>query len=410
MRFSSLHSRVLAGTIKRSSRALGRARWRWVQLDEPSLLQEARARARLDDFGDPAFRAGLQRLLCSYDTESRLSPIGRLAARQDTLRLLCNRLRLRDDRQRHPQIAAERIAAPVIVTGLPRTGTTLLHGLLAQDPGNRAPLLWEMLFPYPTRRLAAQRPGRRIAQAERRLRWFHRLTPELRRIHAVDARQPEECLVITSHSFMSFQFQTSHNVPSYQRWLEAQDLTPAYVVHREFLQQLQWRAPRRTWVLKAPAHVFGLRALFATYPDARVVFTHRDPLEVVASVASLHCAARGAFSDSVDPLSVGVEVCQRWGLGIDRAVQERDAGVVPADRCTDVFYDHLVRDPITCVRDIYARLERELTARTEARMRRFLAGHPKDAFGRHQYTLARFGLDPDWVRDRFRNYRERFGL
>lgn len=405
---ANFQARAFSALIRRGSEALTGPGARYVQLDPERLLADARTQSGHDDFGDPGFREPLARLLASYDRDAHLTLLGRIAARQDTARLLANRLRLQADRRRHPEIAAETVRAPLFVTGLPRTGTTLLHGLLAQDPASRAPLNWEMMYPSPPAERSGRRRDRRIALAERQIRWFHRLAPDFRRIHALGARLPEECLIITSHAFLSFQFQTSHRVPTYQHWLEAQDLRPAYRQHREILQHLQWRTAPRHWVLKAPAHLFGIAALFDLYPDAGVVLTHRDPVEVVASVASLHATLRGTFSAHVDPREVGDEVCRRWHDGITRALRDREA--LPRERFVDVHYRDLLRDPLGVVRRIYDHFGRPFSAQAEERMRRFLGAHPKDRFGRHTYTPAQFGLDADRVRAQYRDYRERFAL
>src|SRR6185503_361957 len=285
-----------------------------------------------------------------------------------------------EERKRRPEIAAQAVQRPLFVTGLPRTGTTLLHGLLAQDPASRAPLHWEMI--YPSARTGGGR-DRRIARATRQLGWFHRLAPRLKAIHPVGAELPEECLIITSHSFMSLQFQTSHHVPSYEAWLEAQDMTPAYVWHHRFLQHLQVDDPSRHWVLKAPAHLFGLPALFVAYPDADVVFTHRDPVEVSVSLASLTTVLRRVFA-RVDPVAVGHEMTARWASAIERACRDRDAGCAPSERFFDVRYTDLVADPIGTVRRLYAHYDRPFTPLAEERMRAFLAAHPS-AHGRHAY-------------------------
>lgn len=299
---------------------------------------------------------------------------------------------------------------PLFVTGLPRTGTTLLHGLLAQDPAARAPLNWEMLYPSPAVAGGNHQSDQRIAMAERQIRWFYRLAPDFRRIHPIGARLPEECLILTSYSFMSFQFQTSHPVHSYQKWLEAQDLQPSYRKHRELLQHLQWNTLPRQWILKAPAHLFGLEAIFAVYPDAEVVVTHRDPTEVVASMASLHTALRSTFCEGVDPKQVGDEVCRRWADGVGRMMRVRDSGVVPAQHFVDIRYEDIVQHPIDVVRRIYSNFDRELTPPAETRMRRFLELHPKDRFGRHEYSLEQFGLDRGRVCAEYASYRERFNL
>jgi hypothetical protein len=398
--------RLLTRAINRGARAVSPA----VRLDVDVLLAEARRATRLDDFGPPDIDEPFRRVIASYEHEAGLTLIGRIAARQDTLRLLENRLRMEADRKRHPDIAAVEIRRPLFVTGLPRTGTTLLHGLLAQDPANRVPYTWESMYPSPPPERARHRTDPRIGWAEKQLRWFHRLNPDFRKIHPLAARLPDECLIITSHSFLSFQFQTSHRVPSYQRWLEGLDLVDSYAAHRRFLQHLSWRCAAARWVLKAPAHLYGFRALFQTYPDAGVILTHRDPLEVVASTASLHTTLRSTFSDSIDPADTGAECTRRWADGLTRALRERDAGCAPADRFLDVRYTELVRDPIATVRRVYDHFGYAWTDVFEARMRRFLAQNPKDKHGQHRYSLAAFGLDPDEERARYRAYRERFDL
>jgi hypothetical protein len=401
---------ALARALRSGSRVLQRAGLPLVRLDAELFLDEARQRTGVDDFGDPGFREPLRRLVADYDGEAGLSLLGRIAARQDVIRLLTNRLRMEWDRRRHPEIGAQPVRGPLFITGLPRTGTTLLHGLLAQDPAHRAPLNWEMMFPSPPPDRVHHHHDPRIAASERQLHWFYRLNPDFRRIHPLGARLPEECLIITSHSFLSFQFQTSHHVPHYQRWLEAQDLRPCYEAHRRFLQHLQWRWRGERWMLKAPAHLFGIRALFQVYPDAGVILTHRDPLEVVGSLASLTTALRSTFSDDVEPVRVGSEMTRRWAEGLDRALRVRDEGVIAAERFFDVRYVDLLRDPLGSVRRIYRHFDLALTRAAEERMRRFLAQHPKDKHGRHRYTLGEFGLDPDEEGARYRAYRERFGL
>jgi putative membrane protein len=393
-----------------SRRRAALARIPFLDLDAAGLIAAARRRTGLEDIEEDAtFHTALTRLVDSFEHEARLHPIGWIAARSDTTRLLANRLSLIEARKRHPEIAAQVVRRPLFVTGLPRTGTTLLHGLLAQDPASRAPLHWEMIYPCAAAGRTQQERDRGRTAAARQLRWLHRLAPRLRAIHELGAELPEECLIITSHSFMSLQFQTSHHVPSYEAWLEGQDLTPAYLWHRRFLQHLQSNGSNRQWVLKAPAHLFGLPALFAAYPDADVIFTHRDPTEVSVSLASLTTVLRRVFA-RVDPVAVGQEMTVRWASAIERACRDRDAGSAPSERFLDVRYADLVADPIGTVRRIYAHYDRPFTPLAEERMRAFLAVHPKDAHGRHEYSAAQFGLDPARERERYRAYCERFGV
>jgi Sulfotransferase family len=408
-----LTSSVLRASVRATNAAgsiLRRAGLPLVSLDEQGLLDAARRATQLDDLGDDGFREPFRMVLQGLEAEARLTLVGRMAARQDILGLLANRLRLEEDSKRHPEIGAQEVPRPLFIVGLPRTGSTLLHHLLAQDPASRVAQAWEVMSPSPPPEARTYRTDPRIAKAARQLAWFDALTPDFKAIHPLGAQLALECIAIMSPTFLASRFHTSYHVPTYQEWLERQDLRPAYRFHRRFLQQLQWRAPAQRWVLKAPAHLFGIRALLDVYPDAGVILTHRDPLEVVGSLASLTTALRGTFSDDVHPEQVGPEMTRRWADGLARALRDRDDGLVPADRFFDVRYVDLVRDPIGTVRSIYDHYGIRFTPAAEERMRRFLARHPKDKHGRHSYTLAEFGLNADEEAARYRTYRERFGL
>src|SRR5215472_15548030 len=224
--------------IRRGARLIEGPARRFLTLDPDELLAAARRQVPAHDFEDMTFLEGLRRLLQALVAEARLNLLGRVVARDSIVGHLANRLWLEQDRRRHPDIAAQPIRRPIVITGLPRSGSTLLHSLLAQDPANRVPLTWEMLSPSPPPERASYERDARIAATERQLRWFHRLVPEFRRIHHVGARLPEECTVILSHSFLSSQFCSMYTVPSYQRWVRSQSLLPAYRLHRRFLQHL----------------------------------------------------------------------------------------------------------------------------------------------------------------------------
>jgi Sulfotransferase family len=396
--------------IRRGARLMeGPGRW-FVALDADNLLAAGRRQAGGDDFEDLTFLEGLYRLVHALATEARLNLLGRIAAREAIVSHLANRLRLEQDRRRYPEIAAQHVHRPIVITGLPRSGSTLLHGLLAQDPANRVPQTWEMLTPSPPPERGTYECDPRIAITERHLRWFQWLVPEFKTIHPVGARLPEECVVILSHSFLSSQFCSMYVVPSYQTWVRAQDLRPAYQLHRRFLQQLQWRCHGHRWILKAPAHLPALRELCAEYPDVGVIMTHREPLEVLASEASLHTILRQTFSAAVDPNAVGREVTELTADEIRTGLQARDDRCAPPEQFLDVRYRDLVTDPIGTARSVYAHFDMPFTTIAEARMRRYLAETPKDKHGPHVYSLTQFGLDPDEERERYREYRERFLL
>jgi len=407
---TALLPRALRGLLRGGGRLIDTPVRSVLRLDEQALLAAARRRARLSDFGAPAVEEPLARLLESLRNEAQLNLMGRLAARQDLTRMLVNRLYLERDRQQNPGIAAQEIRRPLFIAGLPRSGSTLLYNLLAQDPANRVPLNWETMYPSPPPERATHETDARIALTDRQIGWFQWLQPEFRKIHPVAARLPEECVVILSHTFLSFQFSSMYFVPSYQSWMERQDLRPAYEFHRRFLQHLQWRCGAERWVLKAPPHLPALEALFTVYPDAGLILTHRDPLEVVASVASLHAVLRRTFSNAVDPTAVGPEVSAMLAGDIARGMDALDRGCAPPEKVLDVWYTDLLRDPIGTVRRIYAHFDLPLRREVEARMRRFPRENLQDKDGRHEYSLEEFGLDAETERDRYRFYCDRFSL
>jgi hypothetical protein len=402
--------RAMIRTGNTAGRSMRRVGFEPISLEERSLLEAAHRETGLDDFDGEEFREPLRRILGGLETEARLTFLGRMVARRDLLGLLTSRLRLAEDRKRHPAIADEVVAPPFFIIGLPRTGTTLLHNLIAQDPAGRAPRTWEVMAPSPPPEPLTYDTDPRIDGAERKLRWLDWLAPDFKAIHPVGARLAIECIAILSHSFLSSRFHTTYRIPTYQAWLKAQDLRPAYAYHRRFLQHLQWRMPTERWVLKAPAHFYALDALFAVYPDARVVQTHRDPRVVLGSVASLTLALQSAFAEELDRAEIGREVVQSWTDGLARAMRVRHAGTIAADRFVDVHYHELLQDPIAAVRRIYAHFELPLTVRAEGRMRRYLMRNPQHKHGRHDYDLETFGLDGPSLDRHFRPYREFFAI
>ena len=396
--------------VNTAGRGLRRLGIEPVSLEEDSLLEAACRATGLDDFGGDEFREPLRLILGGLQTEARLTLLGRLAARQDLLGLLTTRLRLAEDRKRYPGIAEQRIERPMFIIGLPRTGTTLLHHLISQDPASRAALTWEVMAPSPPPDDAGYETDPRIDRAERQLRWLDWLAPEFKTIHPLGARLAIECIAILSHSFLSSRFHTTYRLPSYQAWLKKQDMRPAYVYHRRFLEHLQSRTRNNRWVLKAPAHFYAMDSLFAIYPDALVVQTHRDPRTALGSVASLTVSLQSAFAEPLDLPEIGREVVQSWTEGLARALRVRQAGTIPAERFFDVRYHDLVSDPIATIREIYTHFGLPLTAEAELRMRQHLAGNPQHKHGRHAYDLKRFALDGPSLDQSFRSYREFFAI
>ena len=384
---------------------LERTRIRAKRALATDLIESAKRRCRLDDFGEGEFFEGLSRLLESCHSEARLNLIGKIALRTDVLETLCSRLQMERDRQLYPNIAQQEIREPLFIVGLPRSGTTLLHSLLAADPEHRCPLMWEVRSPTPPT-LADEK--RRVQRATRSCKFFNWLAPTFRYVHAVGAEVPQECISLMTPTFLSDQFDAMYYVPSYRAWFFQRDLRPAYEYHRRFLQHLQFRRAAPRWILKAPTHMFALPALLSVYPDALFVQTHRTPVDAMASVSSLVTILRSAFSDAVDPVTVCREAIDYWSETMDKFLNERDR--LANQRICDVEYDEISRDPIAAVRRIYNYFGWSLSQQAEQRMRVLVAKHAERQPGNHRYHLSQFGSSADEVLSAFVPYCQRFGL
>jgi len=369
------------------------------------LIETAKRRCGLDDFGGGDFFEGLSRLIDSCQRESQLNLIGRIVLRADLIRTLCSRLFMQRDREVYPSIVRQEIHEPLFIVGLPRSGTTLLHTLLAVDPEHRVPLTWEVMTPSPPTR---DNEKRRIQRAISSCNCFNWLAPTFRHVHPVGAQLPQECVSLMAPTFMSDQFDAMYYVPSYRAWFFHQDLRPPYEYHRRFLQHLQFRRNGRRWVLKAPTHMFALPTLLAVYPDALFVQTHRAPLDAMASVSSLITILRRVFSDAVDPQTVCREAIDYWSKTLDRFLQDR--GRLAERRICDVNYVEIRRDPLAVVRHIYAHFGWSLSQKVEERMRRALESQPEDRYKLHRYDLSQFGVQEAESAARFATYCDRFGL
>lgn len=362
-----------------------------------------------DDFGADGWQPGLDLVADGLVNEAQLSPIGVEVAYLDLMRALKNRLDVIDWRKQHPEVAARGIDAPIVIVGQPRTGTTILYDLLAQDPDLRAPLTWEVDAPCPVPQPDTYHDDPRIAAAQAGIEMSEQIIPGFMAFHPMGALVGQECVRITASEFTSMIFSVQYRLPSYYRWLlyEA-DHAGAYRFHRIFLQHLQSGVPGQ-WLLKSPAHLWQLDTLFAEYPDALIVQTHRDPLNVISSIAALTRHLRRMASDEPDIIECAAQSYEEIAVGLDREMALRDSGKIPTDRVIDVHFADFINDPWTTIRGIYQKLGRELTPGAEQRMRDFLAAHPGDG-GRGRYTWSDTGLIAEEVRERVSAYQERYAV
>lgn len=380
------------------------------------MLEQARRRTGLDDFGEDDIVTPLRCLLDSCVAESELSLLGRIATGWDVMRFLGNLLRLRQAASETPAIGRERIVAPIFVTGLPRSGTSFLHMLLMQDPANTVPLVWQTIFPCSDPSARPGRSDRRIARVQRQLRAFERLAPEFRSLHPLEATSPQECSEITAHVFASLRFDTTYRVPSYLDWLDRTGHLAAYGFHRRFLQHLQYQQRAQSqdpdgcrWVLKCPDHVFALDEIRAVYPDARVVFVHRDPLKVLLSVARLTEVLRRPFVRRTDPAEIGRQVSGRWLAGTQRMIASCAGPSSAASPC-HIQYRNLVADPLGTVEALYDHFGLSLSPAAADAIRRHVQAQPNGGYGVHRYRAADYAIDLDAERERFAFYRDRFDI
>ena len=372
------------------------------RIDADELLAEATAQHAGGGGFDPASDEPFRIICRGLETTANLTHDGRVFTRGFLRRLLDGHLAIDAAFRADPTLADEVIEAPIFVIGAPRTGTTALHRLLASDPQSRVPEGWEFLYPTEPDEPAI------IDAAAEELGWPQSVQTGIRSIHTYSARMPKECLSAMSFSFRSEEFISRYHLPEYVEWLFTSDLTPAYEMHRKVLQVLQRRRPTERWVLKSPVHLQGIPELVATYPGASYVGTHREPVDVLASVSSLIATLRAAFSTEVDRVAIGTYHADLYERSLRRMVGHVDRGPLAAARTAHVRHRDLVRAPVQTVRSVYVQLGVEWDGSREQAAIEAASAEREDSVGRHQYDAADYGLDPDALRPRFAEYRERF--
>ena len=375
-------------------------------------VAEAVEATGLDDFGEAGWQEGLDRYLDALVATAQLNDLGVTVAGDGVVTDLANRLRLVRWREEHPEVARQQIVRPVVIVGQPRTGTSILHDLMAQDPANRAPLMWEVERPVPAPRTETFHTDPRIAECQAGFDLVESIIPGFTAFHELGARLAQEDVRIFNSDFKSMIYPLQFEVPAYDRWLlHEADLASTYRWHRHFLQHLRSEHPGERWVLKSPVHLWNLPTLFAEYPDAVVVQTHRDPLKVIASISALGASLREMTSDHVDLRTLALQYREDIIDCLDRALAARRDGVLPRGQVVDVHFGQFRKDPIAAVAGVYDALGVELTAEAEERMRAHLDAHPGDPDNAlRRYSFGDTGLDEAELRERVHEYQEFFGV
>jgi len=375
---------------------------------ERALHEQAARAAGYDDFGDGSYLEGLHVVLDAYDREARFHPAGREAARANLARLLETRLRSQRLLREHAGRLATDIRRPLVILGLVRTGSTALHHLVGQDPDLQVLQYWLAAHPQPRppRGEWERSPDFRESAAE--IDAMYAADPSLRAIHLMMADGPEECRHLLAQSFTDDSFEVNATVPSYTRWYEGGHHVASYRRHRELLGLVGSTSPGRRWVLKYPVHMKHLGALLEVYPDACVVWTHRDPTQVLSSYVSLIAGFRALFEQAIDRAAIAREQLEVWAAGAERAIavrREHD----PA-QFFDLHFRDFVADPIGAVKRIYDRFDLALSDEGERRLRRWQETSPEGRHGRHRHSMEDVGLTRAHILDRFAPYMRHFGL
>ena len=371
-----------------------------ASLEEESLLRAARRFTRLSDFGDDEFREPLRRLLEAHEEQGGLSPVGRALKRLDFADMLATRLRVRHQILRRPELVEEPVRSPIIVTGLPRSGTTLLQRLLSLDVDARPLLAWEAIWPAPLPRFRG-REDARIRYARRIVAMTRRYLPDFDRMHPLDPEGPEECTRLLESSFRWSSFGLESRLPSYAAWVEEQGpgfMVPAYRWYATQLQVLQGAGNPGRWVLKSPHHVANLRPLFDVIPSARVVVLVRDPREGVASTCSLYAFLGQSTFDHLRTGRFGPLLAKSLAGALTRGLE---VAAEEPDRVRVVRYEDLVADPIGTLEEIHAAFGFPVSAALERAVRGWLAANPQGRHGVHTYDLESYGIDEESVLELF---------
>jgi hypothetical protein len=376
--------------------------------DPDELLAEARKETGLDDFGRDEFREGLAVYCESVSSEAKLSDLGVMAVRANIVANLANRLRVVDWAARNPDVADERIDAPLIVIGMFRAGTTFLSNLLDQDRRNRPLLRWEAGDSVPPPSRANFRSGPRVDAARASNEMLEQLNPKMAVIHHEEADGPTECIAVMSQDFKSLSWEAIANVPTYGQWLRDVDQRSAYEYHRLVLSVLQHGGVQGRWTLKSPHHAIALDALTSVYPDARLVLLHRDPVVLCASVCSLIRTLSGTFSD----FDHHRYIAEHWTAMLETSVSRIDAfrAAHPEHPILDVQYADLMQKPVETVASIYHAVGDGLAEDAQAAMGSYVTANRKGKPGVHTYDLAEFGLDAAEVAERFASYIRRYDI
>ena len=369
------------------------------------IAQDARG---LDDFGEDDYREALEVLCQSLDEEAALNPIGELALQAMITDALEARLMVEDGWKHFPESARVSTERPLIILGLPRTGTTALHHLIAQDPSMQSLEHWLQRTPKPRPPRGDWDQDPDYLAAAKRVEMMFARSPEMRAIHEIEAHLPDECWNTFAQNFSHSSYEANAGARRYSDWWLESDAVPVYRRHRRTAQLIGCHEPQKRWLFKDATHLFHPKAMLEVYPDAMIVQTHRDPVALIPSVCSLVWSARAALNEASDPARFGQSTLALWERSIFTMMQARE-GRDP-EQFYDLPFERFVRDPISAIQEIYAYFDLEYSSEADRSIREFRADNPKGKHGAHSYTPEEWGLDEGEIIERFRPYTEAYGI
>jgi hypothetical protein len=375
-----------------------------VSFDADELIAEAREQTGFEDLGEPPYREGLEVLLQTYDLNIADAE-GRKRCRDRVVMQLATRLKCENAFNTNPEIAKQTITAPIFVTGLPRSGTSALLNLLVAAPENRGVLQWEVQFPDPW-------PDSQPGDDDPRYPYLVKALEQTRnsefaKIHYIDADTPEECVLLHAYAFGGVQLGFEIMLEPYRSWLLEQDLEPLYAYQKRQMQMLNWRNPGKQWMLKAPAHMWGIDAILKVFPDARFIWCHRDPRAVVPSINSMNKVVMGMYAGDyshLDAGEIGRAVMDWYAMSLQQGVSARDK--LPPELFVDCSQREFVEQPMAVVEKLYTAFGLELNDETCSALQAHIDANPKGKHGKHEYDLAEYGLTREMIDERFAFYTE----
>lgn len=376
-----------------------------IHFDIDGVLADARTKAQLEDFGSNDFIEGLQVLLTTYDSNGYTDK-GRKRARRRVVDLLAERLRIEDAFKKYPQIREEKIVQPMYLTGLPRTGTSALLNLLANDTAARPMKLWEGMNPSPCDNFQHGMIDPRYAVMKAWQEEQSKNNPDFSKIHHTTVDTPEECIHLLNHTFQDVQFGVEVLMEPYGSWFQQQDLRPSYQYYADLLRMLQWQRPGERWLLKSPAHLWALDIITEMFPDACIIITHRNPLEAVTSYASMMAAM--LKDREFDKKQFGPVVMEYLARKVESSLEQR--AKMDDRRILDLQFNDFVSNPVKLVHDIYDYFSLPMTPGAKTAIENYAAEHPMGKHGKHDYHFGEFGLTEKQILDRFAFYIERFNV